>query len=118
LTHTLTAKEQSLAQIFGGDYVFTIPSYQPSYAWGKDHVQKLLDDLLHALANVPEQLSEAEPFFLGSIVLIKVAALPNATVIDGQQRLTTLTLLLSTIHALVSDAAMQSDITNCIYEKG
>lgn len=118
MTHTLTAKEQSLAKIFSDDYVFTIPGYQRPYAWGRDQAQELLDDLLGALASAPAQLSEAAPYFLGSIVLIKAEAMPEATVVDGQQRLTTLTLLLSAIRATVGDDELQKDITGCIYEKG
>jgi hypothetical protein len=118
LTHTLTAKEQSLAKIFSDDYVFTIPGYQRPYAWGKDQAQELLDDLLGALTSAPTQLSDAAPYFLGSIVLIKSDASPEATVVDGQQRLTTLTLLLSVIRATVQDAAVQSGITKRIYEHG
>ena len=118
MTHTLTAKEQSLAKIFSDDYVFTIPGYQRPYAWGRDQAQELLDDLLGALAAAPAQLSDAAPYFLGSIVLIKAEALPEATVVDGQQRLTTLTLLLSAIRATVGDGRLQNDITGCIYEKG
>lgn len=118
LTHTLTAKEQSLAKIFSDDYVFTIPGYQRPYAWGKDQAQELLDDLVGALVSAPAQLSEAAPYFLGSIVLIKAEASPEATVVDGQQRLTTLTLLLSAIRAQVSDAAVQTGITKRIYEHG
>ncbi|MGV8803448.1 MAG: DUF4357 domain-containing protein [Polaromonas sp.] len=118
MTHTLTAKEQSLAKIFSDDYVFTIPGYQRPYAWGKEQAQELLDDLLGALSGAPEQLSEAAPYFLGSIVLIKGEVSAEATVVDGQQRLTTLTLLLSAIRATVQDTAMQADITSCIYEKG
>lgn len=37
MSHTLTAKEQSLAKIFSDDYVFTIPGYQRPCAWGRDH---------------------------------------------------------------------------------
>lgn len=118
MTHTLTAKEQSLAKIFSDDYVFTIPGYQRPYAWGRDQAQELLDDLLGALASAPAQLSDAAPYFLGSIVLIKAEAMPEATVVDGQQRLTTLTLLLSAIRATVGDDELQKDITGCIYEKG
>lgn len=118
MSHTLTAKEQSLAKIFSDDYVFTIPGYQRPYSWGRDQAQELLDDLLSALAGAPAQLSDAAPYFLGSIVLIKGEASPEATVVDGQQRLTTLTLLLSAIRATVSDVDMQKDITSCIYEKG
>lgn len=118
MTHTLTAKEQTLAKIFSDDYVFTIPGYQRPYAWGRDQAQELLDDLLGAMKAAPEVLSEAAPYFLGSIVLIKAEALADATVVDGQQRLTTLTLLLSAIRASVENSAVQSGITKRIYEQG
>lgn len=118
MTPTLTAKEQSLAKIFSDDYVFTIPGYQRPYAWGQDQAQELLDDLVGALASAPPQLSEAAPYFLGSIVLIKGEATSEATVVDGQQRLTTLTLLLSAIRATVQDIAVQTGITKRIYEQG
>ena len=118
MTNTLTAKEQSLAKIFSDDYVFTIPGYQRPYAWGKDQAQELLDDLVGALAIAPDPLSDAAPYFLGSIVLIKGDASAEATVVDGQQRLTTLTLLLSAIRASVHDTAVQTGITKRIYEHG
>lgn len=118
LTHTLTAKEQSLAKIFSDDYVFTIPGYQRPYAWGKDQAQELLDDLLGALEAAPVQLSEAPPYFLGSIVLIKADTSAEATVVDGQQRLTTLTLLLSAIRATVASPEVRAGITKRIYEQG
>ncbi|SIQ37695.1 DUF4357 domain-containing protein [Pseudacidovorax sp. RU35E] len=118
MTSTLTAKEQSLAKIFSDDYVFTIPGYQRPYAWGRDQAQELLDDLLDALASAPAQLSEAAPYFLGSIVLIKAEGVAEATVVDGQQRLTTLTLLLSAIRTTVQDPAVQAGITKRIYEHG
>ena len=118
MTHTLTAKEQSLAKIFSDDYVFTIPGYQRPYSWGTEQAQELLDDLLGALKAAPEQLSEAMPYFLGSIVLIKGETRPESTVVDGQQRLTTLTLLLSAVRATVQDVTVQAGITKRIYEHG
>lgn len=118
MSHTLSAKEQALSKVFSDDYVFTIPGYQRPYAWGEEQAQELLDDLLGALRDAPENLSESMPYFLGSIVLIKREAVPDATVVDGQQRLTTLTLLLSAIRATVQEPAVQAGITQCIYEKG
>ncbi|MGB6103067.1 MAG: DUF4357 domain-containing protein [Pusillimonas sp.] len=118
MAHTLTAKEQSLAKIFSDDYVFTIPGYQRPYSWGKDQAEELLDDLLGAMSAAPDHLSEAAPYFLGSIVLIKTESKSDAIVVDGQQRLTTLTLLLSAIRAAIDDASIQADITSCIYERG
>ncbi|MEG1564701.1 MAG: DUF4357 domain-containing protein [Bacteroides sp.] len=118
MAHTLTAQEQSLAKIFSDDYVFTIPGYQRPYSWGTDQAQELLDDLLGALADAPSSLNDAAPYFLGSIVLIKSPAVADATVVDGQQRLTTLTLLLAAIRAAVESPELQKDITGCIYERG
>ncbi len=118
MSHTLTAKEQSLARIFSDDYVFMIPGYQRPYSWGTDQAKELIDDLTSALSLAPPNISEAPPYFLGSIVLIKPESSVEATVVDGQQRLTTLTLLLSAIRATVDDVQVQNDITSCIYEKG
>ena len=118
MSNTLTAKQQTLADIFSDAYVFTIPGYQRPYSWGKDQAQELLDDLLSALMAAPEVLSEATPYFLGSIVLIKGETSAEATVVDGQQGLTTLTVLLSAIRAAAQDAGLQADISSCIYEKG
>lgn len=118
MPHTLTAKEQTLQKIFSDEYVFTIPGYQRPYSWGNDQAQELLDDLLSALEASPEQLGDSVPYFLGSIVLIKKEASPEATVVDGQQRLTTLTLLLSAIRATIRDGNVQTGITKRIYEHG
>lgn len=92
MSNTLTAKEQSLSKVFSDDYVFTIPGYQRPYAWGTEQAQELLDDLVTALDAAPAQLSESAPYFLGSIVLIKPETAPDATVVDGQQRLACLPL--------------------------
>lgn len=118
MTHSLTAKEQSLAKIFSDDYVFTIPGYQRPYSWGKEQAQELLDDLLGALSLTTSDISKAAPYFLGSIVLIKAENSPEATVVDGQQRLTTLTLLLSAVRAVVENPDVQAGITKRIYEHG
>ena len=118
MSTTLTAKEQSLEKIFGSDYVFTIPGYQRPYAWGKEQAQELIDDLQGALNTSPTDIKDASPYFLGSIVLIKSESSPEATVVDGQQRLTTLTLLLSAIRACVQDEKVQIGITKRIYEHG
>lgn len=118
MTHTLTAKEQSLSKIFSDDYVFSIPGYQRPYSWGTEQAQELLGDLLAYMQAGNSALEDVAPYFLGSIVLIKRDGSPEATVVDGQQRLTTLTLLLSAIRGSVKDASMQAGITKRIYEQG
>ena len=118
MTHTLSAKEQALSKIFGDDYVFGIPGYQRPYAWTTEQAGELFSDLLAYMQAGAKNLSEMAPYFLGSIVLIKSEASPEATVVDGQQRLTTLTLLLSAIRASIADASVRTGITKRIYEHG
>ena len=82
------ASEKNLDRVFCREYVFRIPVYQRPYAWELEHVEVLLDDLLDAMDR-----DKDEPYFLGSIVLIKTPDEPESDVVDGQQRLTTLTML-------------------------
>lgn len=112
----LVAHEQAISRIFSNDYVFQIPSYQRPYAWTTEQARDLFDDLVGFMNASGGAVEEMPPYFLGSIVLIKAEALPNADVVDGQQRLTTLTLLLSAIRANVASGG--ADITQLIYEKG
>jgi hypothetical protein len=117
MTRTIVAHEQALAKIFSDDYVFRIPGYQRPYAWGIEQARELLDDLLAFMQAESGAVESMAPYFLGSIVLIKQEGNPEADVVDGQQRLTTLTLLLSAIRATVEDARA-SEVTPLIYEKG
>src|SRR3546814_11578107 len=83
MTHTLSAKEQALAKIFSDEYVFTIPSYQRPYSWGVEQARELLDDLLDYMRSGSDKLDETAPYFLGSIVLIKRDAVPEAKGVAG-----------------------------------
>lgn len=79
--------------------VFKVPKYQREYTWGKAEWDDLVDDLLED--NV------ADGHFLGTIICVNSTA--NTTeesvleVIDGQQRLTTLSLLLTAIYSVLKD---------------
>ncbi|WP_316232891.1 DUF262 domain-containing HNH endonuclease family protein [Bradyrhizobium sp. SZCCHNPS2010] len=114
---TLAAHEQSISKIFGGDYVFRIPGYQRPYAWTTEQARDLFDDLIGFMKAGGSAIDKIAPYFLGSIVLIKPEAVPDSDVVDGQQRLTTLTLLLSAIRANVP-AEAAADITQLLYERG
>ena len=92
----MEAKEHELRGIFCNDFSFEIPSYQRPYAWATEHAKLLVDDLLTHVKEQPFDMKECNPYFLGSIVLIK-GGTPKSDVVDGQQRLTTLTILFSEI---------------------
>lgn len=117
MAKTISAHEQPVSKIFSDEYVFYIPGYQRPYAWTTEQAQELFDDINQFRIDVGGAIEEMPPYFLGSIVLIKDESSPDSHVVDGQQRLTTLTILLSAIRASVSkDTA--DEITSLIYEKG
>jgi hypothetical protein len=101
----LEAHNLPLEKVFSSDFEFHIPRYQRPYAWGSDQTGQLLEDLEEAL-----ERSHAEPYFLGSVVLVKHSSTPQAEVIDGQQRLTTLTILLAVLRDLAQDTKVQEGI--------
>ena len=79
-------------KIFSADFNYHIPAYQRPYAWTEEQAESLFDDLFDFYKNEAE-----DNYFLGSIVLIKDESNPQAEVIDGQQRLTTLTIMIAVI---------------------
>jgi hypothetical protein len=109
----LEAHEYPVAKIFSNDYEFHIPDYQRPYAWESEQVIQLLEDLVDALDRGGD-----EPYFLGSMVLVKDAGVPVADVIDGQQRLTTLTILLAVLRDLTQDASVAATLDVMIREPG
>ncbi|MBF4998645.1 DUF262 domain-containing protein [Nocardia sp. BSTN01] len=109
----LTAGEYPLRKIFSSDYEFTIPDYQRPYAWGKEQALQLLDDLEGALVRDTD-----EPYFLGSIVLVKTGSDPRAEVIDGQQRLTTLSILFAVLRDLTDNSKLAAELAKVVVEPG
>ncbi len=79
----------TIKQLFGNtDALYQIPRYQRPYSWGDEQLEKLWDDLIEA--------SETDPnYFLGSVITAKPEESSSyLDVVDGQQRLTTITILL------------------------
>jgi uncharacterized protein with ParB-like and HNH nuclease domain len=111
------ATEKALFKVFSNDFAFSIPAYQRPYAWTREQASELLTDLLSFLGDGSESVTDANPYFLGSIVLIKSEDAPEADVVDGQQRLTTITILLAILRSLLSQERA-SEVTQFIYQKG
>lgn len=112
MTKKISGAEYPLAKIFSSDFDYVIPSYQRPYAWTVDQASELFDDLYDFFLREPD-----DTYFLGSIVLIKGEGKPYAEVIDGQQRLTTLTILLSALTAQFS-GELRADFESYIREPG
>lgn len=108
-------QEFPILKIFSDDFFFEVPLYQRPYAWTTEQAEELFDDLLTFAVDNTEQIEDLTPYFLGSIVLIKGEG-PNAEIVDGQQRLTTLAILLSAIRALVP-SIHADELTFLLYQE-
>lgn len=115
MAKTLEAHDKLIREIFEGSYQFEIPDYQRPYAWTTGQATELFDDLYSAMQDARVSGSGSQ-YFLGSIVLIKNDRDPKSSVVDGQQRLTTLTMLFAVLRTVMPDAA--DDITDFLYKKG
>ena len=79
---------------------YVIPVYQRNYTWKKKHVQKLLSDIKDLLDG------KTNSHFIGSVVYIITSEVFNQrewSIVDGQQRLTTIFLLLYAIRDILND---------------
>lgn len=74
---------------------FRVPAYQRAYAWEQDHVTSLLSDLEDAISNKEKE------YFLGSVVVTS-GDTNRFEVVDGQQRLTTISLVINAIKTVFS----------------
>lgn len=88
----------SIGELFGNkDALYQIPRYQRPYSWGEEQLSKLWDDLREAQQFEPN-------YFLGSIITAKPEETSNyLDIVDGQQRLTTLLILLCVCRDLYPD---------------
>lgn len=113
----IQATEYPLQRIFSKEFAFTIPLYQRPYAWTNEQAEELIEDLIAALGDGNDSIDEINPYFLGSIVLIKKEDQPDAEVVDGQQRLSTLTILFAVMRTLVQPQYVTT-FTKLLYEEG
>lgn len=91
----MQANKQHISTVIPGNKQFLIPVFQRDYSWGERQCAQLWDDVLRVSGQPPER-----SHFFGPIVLAPAsmgAAFQKWLVVDGQQRLTTLTLLLTAL---------------------
>ena len=97
---TIQVNKQSIKQLLesGKDQTFLIPEYQRPYSWTETETKTLFYDLLEFTENESKKDSEVEgTYFLGSIVSYENDE-GEQEIIDGQQRITSLFLLLRAIY--------------------
>jgi uncharacterized protein with ParB-like and HNH nuclease domain len=92
-----------IAKIFGdADSYYQIPDYQRPYSWEDEQIEQLWDDLYSAMESGDER------YFLGPMILIRRKD-GYFEVVDGQQRLTTLTILFCVLRDLYGSELKKVD---------
>lgn len=88
---------------------FVIPDFQRSFVWTEKEVETLFSDFKEDTDNYTDRLDTLPGYLLGNIVLISNENNPTRfDVIDGQQRLTTLTLIFCALNNLFKDIAEET----------
>ncbi|MCD8818620.1 DUF262 domain-containing protein [Mammaliicoccus sciuri] len=82
--------------LIDSEKVYQIPEFQRDFVWGEEQVNELFDDFSEDTAEFTKSNDELQGYLLGNIVLIDYNN--KYMVIDGQQRLTTLTLLFKALY--------------------
>jgi len=92
---------------------YALDYYQREYLWGEENIEELFNDLEMSFSSRFDPLhdrskvGEYPHYFLGTIITVTEGAKKN--IVDGQQRLTTLTLMLIHLHHQLKDVAAASD---------
>lgn len=107
-----TVNQMMVSDVFAtnSDKIYRIPQYQREYTWGKNEWEALFNDVMENDCG----------YFLGSYICVSSSALGNTVleVIDGQQRFTSLTLLMAALYEKLNavkdgmDEDDKSDVNN------
>ena len=92
-------KYYNIKELFSSDD-YVIPIYQRNYDWEETHIAQLIQDIVDYIVKSKSHNSESKPrYYIGSLIAYerKLEGSVIYEIIDGQQRLTTLTLLLIVI---------------------
>lgn len=95
---SINADVLQVRELFPGTGDLRVPPFQRGFSWTEREVRALLSDLITAFEG-------QNTYFLGAIVVIQTRPKSRTDVVDGQQRLTTLTMML----AVLRDLAVSSD---------
>ncbi|NJN31449.1 MAG: DUF262 domain-containing protein [Synechococcales cyanobacterium RM1_1_8] len=93
----LHAYTRTISDLFSVKKKYVVPRFQREYSWTKEQVSELWDDIVSNITLDDDGNFTHEEYFIGSLVLVGDDKSVSLQIVDGQQRLTTLTILLSAL---------------------
>lgn len=104
---TFRPENQNISAIFNCDQIYRIPNYQRQYSWTNEQLEVLWDDLYEEYKNQNNKC-----YFLGSIVVVKTG--DYLDIIDGQQRITTLMIMMDVLRKTFPEINKDSEEINFV----
>jgi len=104
-------EQKSVRDIIDKKINFNVPAYQRGYRWDKINVMDLLDDLLEFM-----QDGSSGKFYCLQPLVVKKIGTNQYNVIDGQQRLTTIFIILKYLDKLLKEENGINEIYTIDYE--
>lgn len=100
----MKADEINIENLFTNAEQYKIPRYQRPYSWEPEHAEQLIQDIY-------DNYEKDEPeYFIGSVVCVNKDGNDIYEVVDGQQRLTTMTLIISQLSKLTNNKKLLNRI--------
>ncbi len=110
----LHAYTRTISDLFSVKRKYVVPRFQREYSWTKEQVRELWDDITMHMS-LKGAAYEHEEYFIGALVLVGDDKSPILQIVDGQQRLTTITILLSALCDRFVEIG-KANIAESIYE--
>jgi hypothetical protein len=105
----LNAETRTIGAILKEEFFYRIPEYQRPFSWETDNFEDLIDDIIDA--------NKEQEYFLGTIVLHRQEKDGVYDVVDGQQRLTSIMILLACLRDTVEKEKFKSDLQKKILQE-
>lgn len=107
----INSEIKEIINVFNNNFVYEIPDFQRDFVWGAEEVRQLFKDFYEdSGGDFRSDIKDLDGYLLGNIVLIEDKARPfKKIVIDGQQRLTTLSLLYKALETILMEKIQNPD---------
>ncbi|MCP3741446.1 DUF262 domain-containing protein [Rossellomorea sp. BNER] len=105
---------KTVNDILSENNTYHVTRFQREYAWEKDDLQEFWNDINSAINKVETEFFTSD-YFIGSAVMINQEKSPRFDIVDGQQRLTTISILISVIIEAFKE--FNEDEAKAIYNK-
>ncbi len=103
----VSSEVTSLGRFLRGERAFVVPRFQRNYSWDEDHVEIFWRDIFNIFAE------DDSDYFLGAIV-VRHSDSDGPIVIDGQQRLITVSILLAALRSILAESNEIDDVEHVV----